>query len=153
MKRREAIALTSGEREEFLRRAKTIILSTLDRHGYPHSVPMWYIVQQDGSVLMTTYAKSQKVLNIRRNPKVALLVESGETYDVLKGVVIRGQAEVVEDFEVRLSVISSVHRKMTGSLPAGVEQALRQQAAKRVVIKVSPQHISSWDHSKLGGTY
>ena len=153
MKRRDAIALSTGEQEEFLKGSKTVILSTLDRHGYPHSVPMWYVAQDDGGILMSTYAKSQKVLNIRRNPRVALLVESGETYDVLKGVLIRGQAEVIEDFDTRLSVISSVHRKMTGSFPAGIEQALRQQAAKRVVIKVVPERVSSWDHSKLGGTY
>jgi hypothetical protein len=82
-----------------------------------------------------------------------LLVESGETYEVLKGVLIRGAAELIDDLDTRLAVLAQVHRKMTGAFPDGVEEALRRQAAKRVVIKVTPKVNSSWDHSKLDGRY
>lgn len=153
MKRRDAIQLSSDEQRDFLEQSRTLVLSTIDHKGYPHSVAMWYVLEPDGSVLMTTYAKSQKALNVRRNHKASMLVESGETYDVLKGVLIRGRAELIDDFDTRLSVITRVHRKMTGSFPPGVDQSLRQQAGKRVVIKVVPEHASSWDHSKLSGMY
>ncbi len=152
MKRRHAIELDAEERRQFLDETRTIVLSTLDRRGYPHSVAMWYVMD-DGCCLMTTYAKSQKVLNIRRNPKVALLAESGDTYDALKGVLIRGQAQLVNDPDVCVKVLTRVHGKMTGAMPEGIEEALKLQARKRVVIRVVPERVSSWDHSKLGGTY
>jgi PPOX class probable F420-dependent enzyme len=153
MKRRHTIQLGDEEQRDFLRRSKTIILSTIDGNGYPHTVAMWYVVDEDGSLLMTTYAKSQKAINIRRNSKVSLLVESGETYETLKGTLIRGEAELIDDFETRLAVLGRVHRKMTGAFPEGVEEALRRQATKRIVIRVVPQRTTSWDHSKLGGRY
>lgn len=114
---------------------------------------MWYVVESDGSILMTTYAKSQKALNIERNPRVSLLVESGETYATLKGVLIRGDAQLIDDLDTRLAILSRVHRKMAGAFPAGVQDALLRQAGKRVVIKVAPKRVSSWDHSKLAGRY
>src|SRR5574341_1719829 len=124
MKRRKAIEMTTEERDAFLRDTRTIALSTLDQHGYPHSVAMWYVME-DGCCLMTTYAKSQKAVNVRRNPKVAVLAESGQTYDTLKGVLLRGRAELVEDLDTCVRVLTSVHRKMMGALPAGVEDALK----------------------------
>lgn len=153
MKRRDTIRLSPDEQREFLERSRTAVLSTIDHRGYPHSVAMWYVVDADGSVLMTTYRKSQKAVNIRRNPKVSLLVESGQTYAELKGLLIRGHADLIDDPDVRLSVIERVHHKMAGGFPAGAEEAMRQHAAKRVVIRVVPERVSSWDHSKLGGIY
>jgi PPOX class probable F420-dependent enzyme len=152
MKRRNAIQLSPQEREAFLRDTKTIVLSTLDQRGYPHSVAMWYVMDGD-RCLMTTYTKSQKAVNIRRNPKVALMAESGATYDTLKGVLIRGQAELISDVGLCVGVLARVHEKMSGSMPEGIEEALQAQARKRVVIRVIPERTSSWDHSKLGGVY
>jgi nitroimidazol reductase NimA-like FMN-containing flavoprotein (pyridoxamine 5'-phosphate oxidase superfamily) len=113
---------------------------------------MWYGMD-DGCCLMTTYAKSQKARNIERNPKVALMAESGATYDTLKGVLIRGRAELAHDVDACVNVLTRIHRKMMGSIPTGIEDALKMQARKRVLIRVIPERISSWDHSKLGGTY
>jgi PPOX class probable F420-dependent enzyme len=152
MNRRAAIQLTPEEQREFLETSRTAVLSTIDRRGYPHAIAMWYVIE-DGCALMTTYAKSQKAVNVRRNPKVALVVESGTTYDTLKGVLIRGTAELIDDEETCLSVLMRVHEKMQGSIPDGIEEALREQARKRLVIRVRPERVSSWDHSKLGGTY
>ncbi len=149
MGRREEIQLSAEEQRRFLEEKKTIVLSTIDPRGYPHAVAMWYEMEgQD--FLMTTYAKSQKARNIERNPKVALLAEAGTTYDTLKGVLIRGRAELIHDADVCVAVLGRVHRKMTGAMPAGIEEALKVQARKRVVIRVPPERVSSWDHSKLG---
>ena len=152
MSRRQGIQLTPAERQQFLATATTIILSTIDLHGYPHAVAMWYIMDGD-ECLMTTYGKSQKAVNISRNPKVSLLVESGVTYDTLRGVLIRGTARIDPDTETCVDVLSKVHTKMHGSQPAGLKEALREQARKRVVIRVAPVRVSSWDHAKLGGAY
>jgi PPOX class probable F420-dependent enzyme len=152
MKRRDAIQMTPQARDEFLRDTRTIVLSSIDRHGYPHAVAMWYVID-NGCALMTTYAKSQKTLNLQRNPKVALMAESGTTYDTLKGVLIRGRAELIYDVDACVQTLTRIHQKMMGAMPEGIEEALKQQARKRVLIKVIPEHVSSWDHSKLGGTY
>lgn len=154
MKRRNQVAMTPEEQQDFLNHRKTINLSSIDGQGYPHAVAMWYIMEAN-DVLMTTFAKSQKAVNIRRNPKVAVMAESGETYETLKGVLIRGKAELITDVERCVEVIVRVNEKMMGvSLPPAAADMIRQgQATKRIVIKVTPERISSWDHSKLGGIY
>ena len=153
MNRRNQIALTDEERRAYVAAAPTIILCTHGPRGYPHAVAMWFVSDADETVWMTTYRKSQKVLNIRRDPKVALHVESGTSYDRLKGVLVRGQAELIEGVDVCVRILARIHEKMNGSLADGVEDAMRAQARKRVVIKVQPKWSSSWDHAKLSGVY
>lgn len=152
MNRRQLIELDPQERREFLEQARTITLSTIDPRGFPHSVAMWFVMDGDAA-LMTTYRKAQKVKNIERNPKVALMAESGASYDVLKGVLIRGHATAILDEDLCVQTLKRIHSKMMGAFPDGIEDALRAQARKRVVVRIEPDRISSWDHSKLGGTY
>jgi PPOX class probable F420-dependent enzyme len=152
MKRRNQIALTPDEQRRYLEESHTIILTTLDRHGYPHSVAMWYAVDTDGSVVMTTFAKAQKAVNIRRDPRCALLVETGRAYQELKGLLIRGRATLEADPEGTLNVLERIQRKHLGDVP-GLRDALRSQASKRVVIRVRPERVATWDHQKLGGVY
>jgi PPOX class probable F420-dependent enzyme len=154
MERRKAIALTPDEERQFLEESHTIILTSIDRRGYPHSVAMWYVADADGTVVMTTFAKSQKTLNLRRDPRCALLVESGRSYEELKGLLVRGRATLEQDEERVLDVLERVHAKygMPGSA-SGMREAMRGQARKRVVIRVRPERVSSWDHRKLGGVY
>jgi len=153
MHRRNEIALTPEERQAYLRDSHTIILSTLDRQGYPHSVAMWYVVDPDGTVLMTTFAKSQKALNLRRDPRCSLLVESGRKYEDLKGVLVRGRATLEADTERVLDLLERVHEKYNQGPAAGLRDAMRHQASKRVLIRVRPERVASWDHRKLGGAY
>jgi len=154
MQRRKTIALTPDEQRRYLTESHTIILTSTDRHGYPHPVAMWYVADPDGTVVMTTFAKSQKAVNLRRDPRCALLVESGRTYPELKGLLIRGRATLVDDVERVLDVLERVHAKYDTPGPVeGLRDAMRGQASKRVVIRVSPERISSWDHAKLGGAY
>ena len=155
MKQRDVIALTDAERREYVATARTLTLCSHGPHGYPHAVAMWYVVDGDGTVWMTTYRKAQKAVNVERNPKVALHIESGATYETLKGVLIRGDAEIVRDEEVVYQTLRRVHEKMSGAFPdaAGVEDVMRWQARKRVALKITPRRVSSWDHAKLGGAY
>ncbi len=153
MQKRDAIALSPDEQREYVAAARTIILTTIGKDGYPHMVPMWFVVEDDGSIAMTTYGRSQKVVNARRNPHVGLLVESGIRYDELKGVMFRGTAEVLEDEALCLRVLTRIHEKHVGTLADGVEEMMRAQARKRVVLRVTPGRVVSWDHGKLGGAY
>jgi len=151
--RRQTITLTPEEQRRFLEESHTVILSTLDPRGYPHSVAMWYLPEPDGSVVMTTFAKSQKAANLRRDPRCALLVESGRTYEELKGLLMRGKATLESDIERVLDVLERVQVKYYPGSEGGVRQAMRAQAGKRVVIRVRPERVASWDHRKLGGVY
>ena len=153
MHRRKEIGLTPEEQRQFLDESHTVILSTIDRRGYPHSVAMWYVVDPDGTVLMTTFAKSQKAVNLRRDSRCALLVESGRKYEDLKGLLIRGRATLEPGTERVLDLLERVHEKYNRGPAAGLRDAMRHQAAKRVLIRVRPERVSSWDHGKLGGAY
>ena len=154
MNRRPLIALSPEEQRRYLEDSHTIILTSLDRRGYPHSVAMWYVADPDGSVLMTTFAKSQKAINLRRDPRCALLVESGRRYEQLQGLLIRGRATLDPDVERVLDLLARVHAKYNPGQPGeGLREAMRKQASKRVLIRVHPERVSSWDHRKLGGGY
>ena len=154
MNRREQIALTTEEQREFLEHSHTIILVSNDRRGFPHPVAMWYLAEPDGAIAMTTFRKAQKTLNLRRDRRCTLLLESGRTYPELKGLIIRGHAEIDDDTEHVLDVLEAVQRKYNPGHVEGLREMLRGQASKRCVVRVRPERVSSWDHAKLGaGVY
>jgi PPOX class probable F420-dependent enzyme len=152
MNRRAQIAMTPEAQAAFLAGAKTLILSSIDSSGYPHSVAMWFSLI-DGVVHMTTFRKAQKVVNLRRNPKVSLLAESGARYEELRGLMIRGRAEILENVDLCVDILADIQSRYFGSNDPSLRETLRRQAAKRVAIRVRPERIASWDHSKLGGVY
>ncbi len=145
--RRHQIRLTPDEQTAFLRDNPKCALATIDQDGFPHVVAMGFYVE-DGVFYMTSYAKAQKVLNIRRNAQVGLMVETGGSYSELRGVMVRGTCEIIEDVETVRAVMA--HRR--GANPTG-PRATADSAPKRVVLKITPHKTASWDHSKLGGRY
>ncbi len=153
MKKRDQIKLTEAEQRALLEGARTMILVSNGKDGWPHPVPMWFVIRE-GKPIMSTYARSQKVLNLRRDPRVTALVETGEQYDELRGVMIRGKAEIVEDRPLIEDVqVAFAHKYVGGPFPEGAEEMIRARAAKRVAIRIVPEHVTSWDHAKLGGGY
>lgn len=151
--RRSQVALTEDERRAYLESSHTIILGTTDPRGYPHLVAMWYVLGDGGEVWMTTFGKSQKVRNLERDPRCSLLIESEKTYDKLKGLLIRGRAEIVRDPVVILDALLRVNRKYQQGPEDLVRPVFEQQAQKRVLLRIRPERVSSWDHAKLGGGY
>lgn len=151
--RRGSIALTEAEQKEFLENGWTLQVASVGPKGYPHLVAMWYVVI-DGLVHFTTFGKSQKILNLRRNPKITAMLESGKGYSELKGWVIEGNAELIEDTAYTAKVMALVGQKYNG-IPAPTEtpEAALKVASKRVVVRIHPVDIYSWDHAKLGGRY
>jgi PPOX class probable F420-dependent enzyme len=154
--RRAQIRMTDEEVRTFLEQTKTIILCSTGKDGFPHPMPMWFGLEEDGAVIMTTFTKSQKILNLKRDPRVSLLAEAGETYSDLRGVVIRGNAELDTEVEKVFATLRKVSRRM-GTLPAedteAIREGLRASARKRCMIRVEPEKVVSWDHRKLGGVY
>jgi len=150
MAERPEIRLTADEQAAFLREHRKAALATIDKNGFPHVTAMNFIVR-DGAFYMTSYGKAQKVVNIRRNPKIAIMAEAGTAYAELKGVMARGLCEIIDSAEAVHQVFawSAEARGESYSRPAGASSS----APKRVVLKLVPQNIVSWDHSKLGGRY
>jgi hypothetical protein len=99
---------------------------------------------------MSSYGKAQKVLNIRRNSKVGVMVETGRAYADLRGVMIRGDCEIVEEPKTVEATMRAI-RGVAGDVGVGEEPIAT--APKRVILKVVPKKTTSWDHSKLGGKY
>ena len=148
MAQRPDIRLTPEEQAVFLRDNRKAALATLDQNGFPHVVAMNFIVR-DGAYYMTSYGKAQKVLNIRRNPKVGVMVETGGAYAELKGVMVRGDCELIEDPGAVAEVLGWLGEGRSTSRPAGASRS----APKRVALKIIPRKTMTWDHSKLGGRY
>ena len=150
MSRRDQIGLTENEVRKYVEASKTIILVSQGPGGFPHPMPMWFAVDDDGSICMATYRSSQKIKNIQRDPRVSLLVESGAQYVELKGVVIYGRAEIIDDFDrVTDVLLAAAGAESNESTRRGVAKT----AAKRYLIRVTPERTVSWDHAKLDGLY
>jgi hypothetical protein len=102
---------------------------------------------------MWPYGKSQKVKNLERDPRCSVLVESGEPYQDLKGVLIRGRAEVVREFDQVFSLGKEIYQRYffprNGiSLEDGGAEGIRKQSEKRVCVVITPERVASWDHGK-----
>jgi nitroimidazol reductase NimA-like FMN-containing flavoprotein (pyridoxamine 5'-phosphate oxidase superfamily) len=154
--RRELIQLTPDEIAEFMVEQKTVIIVSNGKDGYPHPMPMWFYADAEGCLYCTTFRRSQKVLNFRRDPRASLLVESGEEYSALKSVLIYARADVIDDLETVVDTLVKITTKGqvvadddVRRLAAGVQKT----AAKRVVLKFVPERYVSWDHARLGGAY
>jgi hypothetical protein len=119
-------------------------------------MPMWFIVDDEQAIRMTTFTKSQKVRNLRRDPRVSLLFEDGILYEELRGVLYYARAELTEETDLVLAPLMGVTARQQGLARQeveGLKEAMRRQAAKRVEIRVRPDRVVSWDHRKLGGAY
>jgi PPOX class probable F420-dependent enzyme len=150
MTTRQQIRFAPEELAAFVRAHRKCALATIDKDGFPHLVAMNFY-EKDGAYWMTSYAKAQKVLNIARNPKVALMIEEGSDYAELQGVMIRGRCTIIEGEDAVRQAFADMaaSRGATYRRPA----AAVDSAPKRVVLKIVPEKVASWDHKKLGGRY
>ncbi|GIU89761.1 MAG: hypothetical protein KatS3mg010_0860 [Acidimicrobiia bacterium] len=146
---RSQVKMTPDEVDEFLRGRRSMTMSTLNADGTIHSVAMWYGFLE-GAVAVESKAKAQKVVNLRRDPRMTCLVEAGDTYDELRGVSLVGRGEIVEEpdriWELGVSVFERYNAPYTEEMRPFVETMLR----KRVVVKLHVDRVVSWDHRKLG---
>jgi len=150
MNKQRQIRLTPEEQAAFLQEGHKAALATLDKDGFPHVVAMGFM-EKDGAIYMTSYGKAQKILNIRRNPKVGIMIESGKNYGDFRGLMIRGHCEIIEDPALVAATIQTLQAMQSGKTEAPREAIL--SAPKRVILKITPEKVASWDHTKLGGKY
>jgi PPOX class probable F420-dependent enzyme len=153
-KRRDLIRMTDQEVDDFLHGRRVMNIATYNHDGTIHLVAMWYGFTTDGRPAFETFTKSQKVQNLRRDPRITALVESGEVYEELKGVELVGKAEVTEDQDVLQPIARNVVERYMENVGADdVEAVAAMMARNRSAIVINVERIVSWDHTKLGGTY
>jgi PPOX class probable F420-dependent enzyme len=142
MNRRAAIAMSEAEIAAFLGEQRTLIVATIGRDGWPHVMPLWYVVRE-GECWAWTYAKSQKVRNLERDARCTLHVEAGADYGELRGVMIKCAAAIHREPEVVTAVGSELARRYGGG------HVTPAQARKRVALQFVVKEIASFDHRKL----
>ena len=142
--------MSDAELDAFLHEQRTVICGTIDRDGAPHMMPLWYLVR-DSELWVWTYAASQKVRNLERDPRATLVVEAGERYEELRGVMLRTEAviERAADFVAALGFALYERYLATDRLPEEVRASIAKQAPKRVAIRFAERSRVSWDHRKL----
>jgi PPOX class probable F420-dependent enzyme len=147
---RSKIVMSDDEIAEFIDHSRTATMATLSADGKPHLIAMWYAVV-DGEIWFETKAKSQKAVNLRRDPTITVMIEDGKTYDTLRGVSIDGRAEIVDsDPDLLLRVGISVWERYTGPYTHEMKPFVDQMMNNRIAVRVVPTRTRSWDHRKLG---
>jgi len=143
MNQRAAIAMSSEEVHAFLAQERVLTVATLGRDGWPHLMPLWFVVR-DGECWGWTYGKSQKVVNVERDARCTLQVEDGDSYDQLRGVMIKARALIHRDVEVVAAVGNELSARYGDGSPVDP-----RVAGKRVALQFEVVSISSFDHRKL----
>jgi general stress protein 26 len=162
MSRREQIRMAGDEALAFLAGEKTVVCATNGVDGWPHLMPLWYVIRPTGEggapeLWAWTFAKSQKVRNLERNPRATLQIEAGEEYHLLRGVMLRCDVILHRDVEAVTALGLEIFARYGGD-PAGEPSAearelVRRQAPKRVGLQFVERSRATWDHRKLGGAY
>ena len=152
MSRRDQIRMTDEEVDTFLAGRLVMNVASLGKDGRPHLVAMWYGFLE-GAPAFWTYGRSQKIVNLRRDPRITCLVEDGEAYEELRGVELVGTARLVEDHDSLMAIGRSVFERYTGPWSDETLPILESVGAKRVGVVIDVASVVSWDHRKLGGRY
>jgi PPOX class probable F420-dependent enzyme len=145
---RAQIVLSDDETQQFLEGSRTMTLASVGAGGKPHLVAMWFALV-DGDICFETKAKSQKAVNLRRNPAVSCLVEDGVVYEDLRGVAIEGVAEVTDDADLLWRIGVNVFERYYGPYSDDLKPIVETMLNKRVAVRVTRQRTRSWDHRKL----
>lgn len=153
MSTRDRIRMTETEVDAFLEEQRTMSIATIGADGRPHVVAMWYAFVE-GALCFWTFAKSQKIVNLRRDNRITCLVEDGDVYANLRGVELIARAQMTDDADevLKFGLAESV-RYQNMPVNDAMIAAVKKMASKRVVVRVEIERVVSWDHRKLGGKY
>ena len=165
--RREQIKMSAPELTAFLAEERTVTCATFGPRGWPHMMPLWYVLRDSPAgepgprIWSWTYASSQKVLNLERDARATLQVEAGEVYQELRGVMIECEALIHRDLqttaalglEILTRYASPRGEQPVEELPPQARAMVEKQAAKRVSLEFVEHRRATWDHRKLAGVY
>ena len=146
---RSQITMSDEEISTYLDQQRSATIATIGPNGLPHLVAMWYAVV-DGHIWFETKGRSQKAVNIGRDPRMTILIEDGHTYDTLRGVSFEGTAVVSEDPDDLWKVGVSVWERYNGPYTEEVKPLVEFMLQKRIAVRLDVERVRSWDHRKLG---
>jgi PPOX class probable F420-dependent enzyme len=146
---RGLIKMTAEEVDAFLHERRAMSLCSINFDGSIHAVAMWYGFLE-GAIAFETKAKSQKVQNLRRDPRMTCMVEAGDYYEELRGVELVGTAEIVEEPERMWTLGVDLFERYYGAYTEELRPFVETMLNKRVVIRLDVSRVVSWDHRKLG---
>ena len=152
MSRRDQIRMSELEVEAFLAGRHTMNVASFNHDGSIHLVAMWYAVME-GDPVFWTFGKSQKILNLQRDPRITLLVETGDEYAELMGVELVGQGEVITAHDDIMAIGEAVYVRYFGEIDDDVRPFVHASGAKRLGVRIKVDKTVSWDHRKLEGAY
>jgi PPOX class probable F420-dependent enzyme len=151
---RQDISMPADVAIRFIEEGRNLQVATLSRSGQPHLTTVWYVVE-GGRITFHSFTKSQRSVNLRRDPRITVLVETGGEYSDLRGVMVQGSAELDQDPDRSTRMFQALSSKYQG-LEIDDETAAAMwgpRAVKDTVVTVVPQRIITWDHRRLGGSY
>jgi len=151
MSRRDQIRMSDDAVAEFLEENSTMTLATIGADGRPHLTAMWYGMA-GGHVVFWSYRPAQKIVNLRRDPRLSVLIEAGDTYSDLRGVSIAGTGTILEGPDEVLAIGQLLLERQEPGFAAAASAAAAT-APKRVAVRIDAERVTSWDHRKLGGGY
>ena len=149
---RASVSMSEAEVADYLEASMKVQVASIGPDGAPHLTTLFYVVDQ-GRIAFWTYASSQKIKNLERDPRISCLVETGTDYFELAGVSINGRAEIVRDKDRIREIGTAVTHAMSGGADLGElgRDIVEKQVQKRVAVLVTPTKVASWDHSKMAG--
>lgn len=146
---RSQITMTDEEIDVFVEQSRTATMATVGANGAPHLVAMWY-AWLDGTIWFETKAKAQKVVNLRRNDRLSVMIEDGKTYDQLRGVALEGRGIIIEDPDEIWRMGVNVFERYNGPYSEEMKPFVEIMLQKRVAVKLEIERTRTWDHRKLG---
>ena len=146
---RSQIDMTDEEVALFLEQSRTCTMATVGPGGVPHLVAMWY-AWLDGQLWLESKAKAQKIVNLRRDDRLSVMVEAGNTYDTLRGVTLEGRGVIAEDPDEVWLVGVNVWERYLGPYSEDVRPFVEAMLHKRAAVRLDVERMRSWDHRKLG---
>src|SRR3954447_3700348 len=148
---RSAMRMTDDEVAAFLEEGRRVHVATHGPGQAMHLVPLSYVMI-DGRLTLWTDGDSQKVANLRRDPRVTCLVEMGDRFEDMRAVQIRGRAEVADDLDTSVKTGLALFARSGSEGQSEQAQAYaRSLAPIRVTVTIEPERVISWDHRKLTG--
>ncbi len=152
-KRRDQIRMSDADVLAFIEERKSLQVATLNKDGSVHLTTLWFALV-DGDIVFETFTKSQKIVNLKRDARITVLLEDGTEYNELRGVSISGRAVLHDDPERVHPLALAVMRRNQPQIPEeSLDKVAKMMASKRTAVVVKAERTVSWDHGKLGGTY
>src|SRR5918998_4865870 len=153
MSLRDRIRMSDEEVLGFLGEGRVVVCATNDRSGWPHLMPLWYVVRASGQddapqLWAWTFAKSQKARNLERDPRATLQVEAGESYDELRGIMLRCDVLIHRNLDIVRALGLELYARYEG-LDDDVRAMVEKQAPKRIGLQFAERSRVTWDHRKI----